>query len=89
MSESLYCRTCMAVSRVRMSQTGGAWIPLISRLLTLAAIVVLIGLLPWLSGSDPALTLLRAKSGEQEATAETLNAIRLTLGVRSGGMGMH
>lgn len=84
MSESLYCRTCMAVSRVRMSQTGGAWIPLISRLLTLAAIVVLIGLLPWLSGSDPALTLLRAKSGEQEATAETLNAIRLTLGLDQG-----
>lgn len=84
MSESLYCRTCMAVSRVRMSQTGGAWIPLISRLLTLAAIVVLIGLLPWLSGSDPALTLLRARSGEQEATAETLNAIRLTLGLDQG-----
>ena len=81
MSESLYCRTCAGVSRLRMSQTGGAWTPLISRLLTLAAIIVLIGLLPWLSGSDPALTLLRARSADQEATTETLNAIRLSLGL--------
>ena len=36
MSESLYCRTCAGVSRLRMSQTGGALVPLISRLLTLA-----------------------------------------------------
>lgn len=84
MSESLYCRTCAGVSRLCMSQTGGAGVPLISRLLTLAAIVVLTGLLPWLSGSDPALSLLRARSGEQEATAETLNAIRLTLGLDQG-----
>jgi peptide/nickel transport system permease protein len=53
-------------------------------LLTLAIILVLIGVLPWLSGTDPALSLLRARSGEQEATAETLNAIRLSLGLDQG-----
>ena len=84
MSESLYCRTCAGVSRLRMSQTGGALVPLISRLLTLAGIVVLTGLLPWLSGGDPALSLLRARSGEQEATAETLGAIRQSLGLDNG-----
>ena len=84
MSESLYCRTCARVSRLRTGQHRGAWLPLISRLLTLAAIVMLIGLLPWLSGSDPALTLLRARSADQEATAETLNAIRLSLGLDQG-----
>ena len=84
MSESLYCRTCAGVSRFRQRQSGGALLPLISRLLTLAAIVVLIGLLPWLSGTDPALSLLRARSGDQEATAETLNAIRLSLGLDQG-----
>lgn len=84
MSESLYCRTCAGVSRFRQRQPGGALLPLISRLLTLAAIVVLIGLLPWLSGTDPALSLLRARSGDQEATAETLNAIRLSLGLDQG-----
>ena len=84
MSESLYCHTCAGVSRFRQRQPGGALLPLISRLLTLAAIVVLIGLLPWLSGTDPALSLLRARSGDQEATAETLNSIRLSLGLDQG-----
>lgn len=83
MSESLYCRTCADVSRFRQSQPT-TLLPLISRLLTLAAIVVLIGLLPWLSGTDPALSLLRARSGDQEASAETLNAIRLSLGLDQG-----
>lgn len=83
MSESLYCRICAGVSRFRQSQPT-TLLPLISRLLTLAAIVVLIGLLPWLSGTDPALSLLRARSGDQEATAETLNAIRLSLGLDQG-----
>lgn len=83
MSESLYCRTCAGVSRFRQSQPT-TLLPLTSRLLTLAAIVVLIGLLPWLSGTDPALSLLRARSGDQEATAETLNAIRLSLGLDQG-----
>ncbi|MGV8927067.1 MAG: ABC transporter permease subunit [Ewingella sp.] len=84
MSESLYCRTCVGISRLRLNATREALIPLISRLLTLAAIVLLIGLLPWLSDTDPALSLLRARSGEQEATAETLNAIRLSLGLDQG-----
>jgi len=83
MSAALYCRTCAGVSRFRQSQPT-TLLPLISRLLTLAAIVVLIGLLPWLSGTDPALSLLRARSGDQEATAETLNAIRLSLGPDQG-----
>lgn len=83
MSESLYCRTCAGVSRFRQSQPL-TLLPLLSRLLTLAAIVMLIGLLPWLSGTDPALSLLRARSGDQEATAETLNAIRLSLGLDQG-----
>jgi peptide/nickel transport system permease protein len=83
MNESMYCRTCAGVSRLRQ-RPPDTLVPLISRLLTLAAIVVLIGLLPWLSGTDPALSLLRARSGEQEATAETLNAIRLSLGLDQG-----
>lgn len=83
MSESIYCRTCAGVSRLRQ-RPPATRVPLISRVLTLAAIVVLIGLLPWLSGTDPALSLLRARSGEQEATAETLNAIRLSLGLDQG-----
>lgn len=83
MSETLYCRTCAGIGRARPPRYG-VLIPLFSRLLTLAAIIVLIGILPWLSGQDPALALLRARSSEQEATAETLNAIRQSLGLDQG-----
>ncbi|MFE8116726.1 ABC transporter permease subunit [Brenneria goodwinii] len=83
MSETLYCRTCAGIGRARPPRYG-VLIPLFSRLLTLAAIIALIGILPWLSGQDPALALLRARSSEQEATAETLNAIRQSLGLDQG-----
>ncbi|GAB7196072.1 hypothetical protein OS11_23450 [Dickeya oryzae] len=55
-----------------------------SRLLTTLAIIVLVGMLPWLSDADPALSLLRARSSEQEATAEALEAIRQHLGLSQG-----
>ena len=55
-----------------------------SRVVTLAAVVVLIGCLPWLTGTDPALALLRARSAEQEATPEALEAIRRDLGLDDG-----
>lgn len=87
MSESLYCRTCASVSRTRQARYGLA-LPLLSRLLTLAGVVVLVGMLPWISGQDPALALLRARSGEQEATVETLNAIRQSLGLDRGPLSL-
>lgn len=55
-----------------------------SRLATVGAVVVLIGALPWLSGADPARTILRARSAEQEATPEALAAIRAQLGLDAG-----
>lgn len=60
------------------------FIPLLSRLITLASVIVLVGLLPWLSGRDPALSILRARSAEQEATPEALAAIRAQLGLDLG-----
>ncbi|WP_344355254.1 ABC transporter permease subunit [Streptomyces gobitricini] len=47
----------------------------------LVAVLSVVGLLPWLSGRDPALTVLRARSAEQEATPEALAAIRADLGL--------
>lgn len=58
--------------------------PLVSRALSAFAVIALIGLLPWLTGSDPALSVLRAKSAEQEATPEALQAIRSQLGLDQG-----
>ncbi|MGA5200268.1 ABC transporter permease subunit [Streptomyces variegatus] len=43
-----------------------------------------IGLLPWLSRTDPALTVLRARSADRDPTPETLRAIRDQLGLDDG-----
>lgn len=59
-------------------------LPWLSRLVALIGMVLLVGLLPWLSGRDPALSLLRARSGEQEATAEALDSIRQRFGLDEG-----
>lgn len=56
----------------------------LSRLGALALITVVVGLLPWLSGRDPALSVLRARSAEQEPTAEALDAVRRQLGLDAG-----
>jgi peptide/nickel transport system permease protein len=56
----------------------------LSRGITLLTTLVLVGLLPWLSGRDPALSILRARSGDQEATPEALGAIRAQLGLDVG-----
>ncbi|WP_199551363.1 ABC transporter permease subunit [Streptomyces sp. N35] len=50
----------------------------------LAVVLALIGLLPWLSGRDAALSVLRARSAEQEATTEALTAVREDLGLDAG-----
>ncbi|MFI7699718.1 ABC transporter permease subunit [Nonomuraea sp. NPDC049480] len=57
---------------------------LLARTAALVAIIVVVGLLPWLSGRDAALSLLRARSAEQEPTPEVLEAIRRELGLDGG-----
>ncbi|MFT4124648.1 MAG: ABC transporter permease subunit [Gordonia sp. (in: high G+C Gram-positive bacteria)] len=59
-----------------------------SRVVAIGAVVVIIGLLPWFSGRDPALSILRARSAEQEATEEALAAIRADLGLDEGPIRM-
>ncbi|MFJ8661978.1 ABC transporter permease subunit [Streptomyces sp. NPDC093795] len=54
----------------------------------MAALLAVVGLLPWLSGKDPALGLLRARSAEQEPTPEALSAIRADLGLDAGPWGL-
>ncbi|MGA9870846.1 MAG: ABC transporter permease subunit [Rhodococcus sp. (in: high G+C Gram-positive bacteria)] len=68
--------------------TKGTWIVAASRVVTVLGVVVILGMLPWLSGRDPALTILRARSAEQEATEEALNAIRRDLGLDVGPVRM-
>lgn len=59
-------------------------LPVLSRLLALVGLVTVVGLLPWLAGHDPALALLRARAGEQDATPEVLDGIRTALGLAEG-----
>ncbi|GAB2875493.1 ABC transporter permease subunit [Streptomyces deserti] len=60
----------------------------LTRLVCLVAVLATVGLLPWLSHKDPALTVLRARSAEQEATDEALSAIREDLGLDAGPLSL-
>ncbi|MBT2439492.1 ABC transporter permease subunit [Streptomyces sp. ISL-36] len=60
----------------------------LARAAGLVAVLTVAGLLPWLSGKDPALSLLRARSAEQEPTREALAAIRTDLGLDAGPLGL-
>ena len=65
-------------------RTGHDAVAGISRLLALACLVGLVGMLPWLSGKDPALTILRATSSDREPTPEVLESIRKSIGIDGG-----
>ncbi|MFD3516829.1 ABC transporter permease subunit [Streptomyces sp. NPDC058657] len=47
-----------------------------------------VALLPWLSRSDPALTVLRTRSAEQNPTPEALAAVREQLGLEQGPLSL-
>ncbi|MCZ9346399.1 ABC transporter permease, partial [Streptomyces sp. TRM76130] len=64
---------------MRQQVTAAAW-----RMLLAAGLVCGIGLLPWLTRTDPALTVLKARSAEREPTPEVLDAIREQLGLGDG-----
>ncbi|MDV8149758.1 ABC transporter permease subunit [Arthrobacter sp. B10-11] len=55
-----------------------------SRTVAFGAVVVLIGMLPWLSGQSPEYTILRARYADREATPEALAMIRAELGLDRG-----
>ncbi|MFF9118856.1 ABC transporter permease subunit [Streptomyces massasporeus] len=54
----------------------------------MAALVCGVGLLPWLSRTDPALTVLRARSADRDPDPETLRAIRDELGLDDGPLAL-
>ncbi|MFI1733202.1 ABC transporter permease subunit [Streptomyces acidicola] len=54
------------------------------RALLAASLLCAIGLLPWLSRTDPALTVLKARSAERTPDPEVLAAVREQLGLDAG-----
>ncbi|GEC05449.1 ABC transporter permease [Streptomyces spinoverrucosus] len=60
------------------------WRAGLGRLVAGAALLTAVALLPWLSGTDPALTVLRARSADQDPTPAQLAAVREQLGLDQG-----
>lgn len=59
-------------------------VPAVSRLLAAAALLTVVGALPWLARRDPAASVLRARYAELEPTPEALAAVRAELGLDGG-----
>ncbi|MFF6783443.1 ABC transporter permease subunit [Streptomyces sp. NPDC012510] len=71
------------------SSTGGhgrptRWRAGAGRVVAGTALLTAVAFLPWLSGTDPALTVLRARSAEQDPTPAQLAAVREQLGLDEG-----
>ncbi|WP_229870405.1 ABC transporter permease subunit [Streptomyces longisporoflavus] len=66
----------------RLGRAGGP--ALLWRVVLATALLCLIGLLPWLSRTDPALTVLKARSAERTPAPEALAAVRTQLGLDHG-----
>ncbi|MEV8317702.1 ABC transporter permease subunit [Streptomyces sp. NPDC059900] len=66
----------------RLARAGGP--ALLWRAVLAAALLCLIGLLPWLSRTDPALTVLKARSAERTPSPDALAAVRAQLGLDEG-----
>ncbi len=64
-----------------MSGSGSAGV---GRVVAGAGLLAVVALLPWLSGTDPALAVLRARSADQDPSPEQLAAVREQLGLDRG-----
>ncbi|MEU4769933.1 ABC transporter permease subunit [Actinosynnema sp. NPDC023794] len=60
------------------------WAAGASRVAAGTTLLTAVTLLPWLSGTDPALTVLRARSADQDPTPAQLAAVREQLGLDEG-----
>ncbi|TDC85427.1 ABC transporter permease subunit [Micromonospora sp. KC606] len=60
------------------------WRAGVGRVVAGTTLLAAVALLPWLSGTDPALTVLRARSADQDPTPAQLAAVREQLGLDAG-----
>ncbi|MDN0201290.1 ABC transporter permease subunit [Streptomyces sp. S.PNR 29] len=66
------------------SRSRSRWRAGLGRLAAGTALLTAVALLPWLSGNDPALTVLRARSADQDPSPEQLASVREQLGLDEG-----
>jgi peptide/nickel transport system permease protein len=74
----------MSVMSVGADTRPARWHAGLGRLAAGAALLTAVALLPWLSGNDPALTVLRARSADQDPSPAQLAAVREQLGLDEG-----
>ncbi|WP_369167351.1 ABC transporter permease subunit [Streptomyces sp. R28] len=74
----------MSFTPVGTEACPSRWRAGLGRLTAGAALLTAVALLPWLSGNDPALTVLRARSADQDPAPEQLAAVREQLGLDEG-----
>lgn len=74
----------MSLGHSRAADRPFSWRSAAGRITAGAALLTAVAFLPWLSGTDPALTVLRARSADQDPTPAQLTAVREQLGLDEG-----
>ncbi|MGI5373333.1 ABC transporter permease subunit [Streptomyces sp. CA-251387] len=74
----------MSVTSADAHARRSSWGTGVGRLTAGVALLTAVALLPWLSGTDPALTVLRARSADQDPTPAQLATVREQLGLDEG-----
>ncbi|PNG23334.1 ABC transporter permease subunit [Streptomyces cahuitamycinicus] len=74
----------MSFARTSVAARPSLWPAAAGRVLAGCALLGAVALLPWLSGADPARTVLRARSADQNPTPAELAAVRDQLGLDQG-----
>jgi peptide/nickel transport system permease protein len=74
----------MSVTQAGADGLPTRWRAGAGRAVAATALLTAVAFLPWLSGTDPALTVLRARSAEQDPTPAQLAAVRERLGLDEG-----
>ncbi|HKU12415.1 MAG TPA: ABC transporter permease subunit [Sinomonas sp.] len=77
--------------RTQSHQSRGrwrAWIPTVSRIISAAAVILFLGMLPWLSDRDPAVSIFQARYPDATVTPTALEGIRNELGLGAGPFGV-
>lgn len=74
--------------RRQKTRSWSLWISMASRVFSIAAVVFLLAMLPWLTKRDPAVAIFRARYAESDLSEEALEAIRQELGLDAGPFGV-
>ncbi len=77
-------RAAASAARALGPWVSGPGAVTLSRVAAILALVVFLGLLPWLSGNGAEYTILRARYADLEATPENLAMVRTELGLDRG-----